>query len=129
MLNLPRRILADAELSPAPPKAGLRYAALVVASSGLVLVFAAPPLLGSILDDSRVLGMGTDELNAMTTFFVSAGVLFLGYIAQVRTSAEPAEEPIDVDEIIESLRAFEENEAHRIQERQTLHFDEFRFRD
>ena len=73
--------------------------------------------------------MGTDELNAMTTFFVSAGVLFLGYIAQVRTSAEPAEEPIDVDEIIESLRAFEENEAHRIQERQTLHFDEFRFRD
>ena len=57
---------------------------------------------------------------------VSAGVFFVGYIAQRITQKESSDEPIDVDKFVESLRPFEDNEALRREERQTLYYDEFR---
>lgn len=101
----------------------------LVASLALVLVFVVPPLLGSFLDDGRALGIGPDELKVATTILVVAGVFFVGFLTRTTKQEGSPEEPIDADEIVETFRAFEENESRLREERQTLYYDEFHFRD
>ena len=129
MSTLLRLGLAGVQGSTPPPKARLRHAALFVASLALVLVLSVPPLLGSFLDDGRALGISPDELKVFGTLLVIVGVFSVGYIVQSSGREEPPEEQTDVDAFVESLRAFEDNDALRREQRQTLYYDEFRFRD
>ena len=106
-----------------------RHFTPLVASLSLVLVLVVPPLLGSFLDDGRALGIGPDELRVATTLLVVAGVFFMGFLTRITKRAGSLEEPIDVDEIVDTFREFEENDSRLRQERQTLYYDEFHFRD
>ena len=88
--------LADVQASTPPPKARLQDATLAVASLVLLLLYVVPPLLGSILDDGRPLGITPDELRVVGAVLVGAGVFFVGYIAHRSRRKESPHEPIDL---------------------------------
>lgn len=125
--------LVDVQASASHPRVALRYATLVVAS--LTLVYAVSPLLGAYLADGRVLAASADELKAACALLVSVVVFCAGYVAQrsPRTQRSPSTQPppylTELDAFVEWSRAFEETEVQRLQERQTIHYSEFRFRD
>lgn len=76
---------------------------------------------------TRWLGISESDKSLVAVSLVTIGIFLSGYSAIGSGRRKTHEKPVNVEEVIEQLRSFEEHqEARREQKARTLYYDEFR---